>query len=172
MTTRVLESPYPGDWTVRRALAAYFAENGFSEASYVEAWTPVSFFGLRFAIPNTARHKEALRWHDLHHVATGFGTDLVGEGEISALEVRRGVLKTGLYVAGIIVGVACMGAVLSPLRMAAAFRDAKTVRPLWTLDLRYEDVLEMSVAELRALLRVPPDGVARHARRLHDAAPA
>ena len=31
-----------------------------------------------------------LPWHDLHHVATGYGTGLIGEAEISAYELRAG----------------------------------------------------------------------------------
>ena len=46
--------------------------------------------------------QRAVRWHDLHHVATRFGTDNVGEGEISAWELRRGLRGLGPYVGAIV----------------------------------------------------------------------
>ncbi|HVH42567.1 MAG TPA: hypothetical protein VM925_09490 [Labilithrix sp.] len=164
--------PYPGTWTVREARDAYLAENGFTVAAYDDAWTKASAFGVAFKIPNTERHRSAIRLHDLHHVATGFGTDLVGEGEISAFEVRRGLPRAGLYVASIVVMVTLTGFVLSPARVLAAFEGAKRTTPLWALDIPYEDLLDMTVAELRALLQLPEDGLAKHPRRLHDQAPA
>lgn len=162
---------WPGGWTVREALAAYHAENGFTEASYTEPWTPVSFFGLHFAIPNTKSHQRALRLHDLHHVATGYGTDLVGEGEISALELRHDLPSAGIYVALLVVGIAATGMVLSPRRMVRAFRQAKGTRCLWGLDVPYETLLDMRVSDLRRLIGVSEDGVSRLPRKLHPQAP-
>lgn len=166
-----LAAPYPGTWTVRQALAAYLAENGFSEASYEEPWTNVSFFGLHFQIPNTKSHQRALRLHDLHHVATGFGTDLVGEGEVSAMELRHDLPKAGAYVAFLVLGVAATGLLLSPSRIVSAFRDSKSTRCLWGLDVPYEQLLEMRVSDLRKLVGVPSHGSTQIPRKLHPQAP-
>lgn len=165
------DRPYPADWTVRRALDAYWAENGFSAAGYTDKWTPVSFMGLNFGIPNTKSHQRALRLHDLHHVATGFGTDLVGEGEISALEVQRDLSKVGAYVAGIIASVVLTGFFISPRRMFAALRDTRGASCLWALDVPYEELLDMTVADLRKMLGIPQEGIARGTRGLHPQAP-
>lgn len=165
------DRPYPAEWTVRRALEAYWAENGFSAASYTDKWTSVSFMGLNFGIPNTKSHQRALMLHDLHHVATGFGTDLIGEGEISAFEVRHDLSKVGAYVAGIIASVALTGFFISPRRMFAAFRDTENVSVLWAHDVPYEALLEMTVADLRKLLGIPEEGIAKSMRGLHPQAP-
>lgn len=82
--------PFPPAMQVDEALQVYLDENGFTRASYDAPRTPASFLGIRFSVPNTPRHAWAIRLHDLHHVATGFGTDLAGEGRISAWEARRG----------------------------------------------------------------------------------
>jgi hypothetical protein len=119
-----------GGATVREAREAYFAANGFSAAAYDAKWTPVAFFALKFAIPNTPRHAWAIRLHDLHHVATGYGTDLVGEGEISCWELSGGLRGLDLYVSSIIVMVALTGFCLSPRRMVRAFREGCTAREL------------------------------------------
>ncbi len=53
--------------------------------------------------PESPSHRRAIRPHDLHHVATGFGTDNAGEGELSAWPLRRGLRGTGAYVGAIVV---------------------------------------------------------------------
>jgi hypothetical protein len=143
--------------TVRDAREAYFTANGFSAAEYDAKWTRVAFFAIHFALPNTPRHAWAIRLHDLHHVATGYGTDLVGEGEISCWELAGGLRGLDLYVSSIIVVVALTGFCLSPRRMVAALRDGRTARSLWTDpalrdrdDARLEALLDLTVTELRA----------------------
>lgn len=164
-------APFPADWTVRRARDAYLAENGFTVAAYDDPWTEISFLGIGMKIPNTKNHKRAIRFHDLHHVATGFGTDLVGEWEISAFEVRRGLSHVGLYVALIVIGLTAMGLVAAPIRTLRAFRGGKKATPLWAMNVDYEQILDMKVGELRALLALPKAGLAEAPRRLHDRAP-
>jgi hypothetical protein len=126
--------PFPETWTVRRARDAYLAENGFTVAAYEEPWTDASFLGVRFRVPNTRRHRWAIMLHDLHHVATGYGTDLTGEGEVSAWELRRGLGALGLYVATIVTLGAAMGFVIAPRRALAAFRASGTSRSLLGAD--------------------------------------
>src|SRR5262245_47490792 len=95
--------PLSESMNVRAARDAYLEENGFTVDAYDERWTWATFLGVRFAVPNTAKHRWGIMLHDLHHVATGFGTDLAGEGEISAWELGAGGLA-GLRALGPYVG--------------------------------------------------------------------
>ena len=170
-----LAQTFAADWSARRARDAYLAENGFTLEGYDDDWTSASFFGLKLAVPNTKRHRWAIMLHDLHHVATGFGTDLVGEGEISAWELR-GIRPLGLYVGSIVVAGALAGAVLAPRRALAAWRAARSARSLFELvpatdGSAYDALLDLTVGELRERLGIPRDGLAREPRRLHDYAP-
>jgi hypothetical protein len=172
-----MATPFPADWSVRQARDAYLRENGFTVESYDDAWTGASFFGIPLKVPNTKRHRWAIMLHDLHHVATGYGTDLVGEGEISAWELRPGIRSLGLYVGSIVLAGALAGAVFSPRRARNAWRDAAAIASLHDLyprindDAAYEALLAMTVGELRARLGVPADGSAHEPRGLHDFAP-
>ena len=161
----------PSAWSNRRARDAYLAENGFTVEAYDEKWTEASFYGLKFKVPNTKRHAWALRLHDLHHVATGYGTDLIGEAELSAWELRRGVRPLGLYVAAIVTLGAAMGLFLAPRRLLAAWRAAGDTN-LFVLDPPYEDLLDFTVKDLRNMLKLPQAGVAQFERRLHAHAPS
>jgi hypothetical protein len=171
--------PFSPTMTVRAARDAYLAENGFSLDAYGARWTEASAFGVRFRVPNTKRHRVAIMLHDLHHVATGFGTDLVGEGEISAWEARGGLAPLGAYVAGIVASGALGGLLLAPRRAVRAWRGGRgsSLFPLCRLpiadfDARYEELLGMTVGELRRALGVPQQGAADLPRRLHAYAPA
>jgi hypothetical protein len=158
---------------VLRGRDAYLAENGFTVAAYDDAWTQATVFGIDIAVPNTNKHRYAIMLHDLHHVATGFGTDLAGEAEISAWELRGGLSGLDVYVASIITLGTLMGLAIAPRRTLRAWRAAKTARSLWTLDVPYEELLAMSVADLRALVGAPVEGAAptnREAGR-HQRAP-
>jgi len=165
--------------TVREARDAYLAENGFTLEAYDAKWTQASVFGLRFAVPNTRRHRAAIMVHDLHHVATGYGTDNVGEGEISMWELRCGLWPLGAYVGGIVLSGSLLGFLLAPRRALRAFgraRGASALFPLCRLDeaafaRRYDELLAMTVDELRATLHVPAAGAAEGPRKLHAYAP-
>ena len=163
-------TPFPSSWTVKQARDVYLAENGFSEAEYDAKWTHGLFFGVPVVVPNTKKHRWAIMLHDLHHVALGFGTDLAGEAEISAWEVR-GLRFLGPYVGSIVTFGMLMGGVVAPRRTLDAFRAGKGCRSLWEIDLPYEELLAMTVSELRALLGVPAEGIATTPRKLHGRAP-
>jgi hypothetical protein len=76
--------------SLREARRRYFAENGLGEGGYEDKWVRLAFGPLRFAIPNTAGRVRAVRYHDLHHVVTGYATTWTGEAEIGAWEVASG----------------------------------------------------------------------------------
>lgn len=165
--------PLPMQLKVENARDHYLAENGFTVAEYDSARTPASAFGVRFTVPNTPKHRWAIMLHDLHHVATGYGTDAIGEAEISAWELRGGWRSLGMYVGSIVVGATLFGLLLSPRRVLEAFLAGGPDRALFGRDdLSYEKLLQMSVGELRAELGIPESGLAKQPRVLHDFAPA
>jgi hypothetical protein len=105
-------------------------------------------------------------------VATGYGTDMRGEGEISLWESRRGLGSLGLYVGGIVAMGSLGGALLAPRRALAAWRGSgagrRSLFASGDSEAEYEALLAMTVGELRAKLEVPPEGLAK-TRALHRA---
>jgi len=169
--------PFPASMSVREARDAYLAVNGFTADAYDAKWTDASFLGIKFRVPNTDKHRVSIMLHDLHHVATGFGTDLAGEGEISAWEARRGLGALGAYVGGIVASGVLLGLVMAPRRTARAWRNSSISDSLFPLSKRddfeahYERLLAMTVGELRRELGVPEDGVVHGPQGLHAYAP-
>jgi hypothetical protein len=157
----------PETMNVRAARDAYLAENGFHIAEYVADTATIRAFGHDFTIPNPRERKRAIPFHDLHHVATGYGTDLIGEAEASAWELAAGCPKN--VVLAINLGAMMLGLLLAPSRIVAAFRTGLAQKTLYGSD--YGALLGESVGELRARLGMPSRGVARYPRKLHEAAP-
>lgn len=155
---------------VKDALAQYFAINGFTTAAYTAPTVEIPIGPVTIPLPNTDGRKKVVKLHDLHHVATGYGTDLTGEAEIGAWELRAGCVGLAAYVYN---GMAvAMGLLISPIRTTQAFRDARGSTTLYRLGLDYESALALDVAELRRRLSVKGEGMAtRHPVGLHGAAP-
>lgn len=160
----------PADLDVKTARDRYLAENGFDTAGYTAGTFQVHILGIGLTFRNTAARKHAIPMHDLHHVVTGFGTDLMGEGEISAWEIGAGGIRNPTLFA-LLTGGAALGLFLSPRRMWRAWRAGRTAKELFGPGWEYERLLTMRVGELRRALGVPEEGAATHAPALHRGAP-
>jgi ubiquinone biosynthesis protein Coq4 len=102
---------------------------------------------------NPKQRRWAIARHDLHHVATGFGTDLVGEMEISGWEVGAGLGR--LWVAWAICWpVFLVGLVRSRTRTLAAYRLGRRCRSLFARPDAYDEWLQWSVGDLRRELGI------------------
>lgn len=80
---------FEDDAPLEEALEAYYRRNGFSPHA-PERFIAVHFGRVTLPFPNTDGRRRVLRLHDLHHVATGYDTDLRGEAEIGAFELGAG----------------------------------------------------------------------------------
>jgi hypothetical protein len=166
-----LDHPLPASMRVRDALDVYLRENGFTKEAYDAPQSTGSFLGMKFSVPNPPSHQRAIRLHDLHHVATGFGTDHAGEGEISAWQARRGLLPAGMYVTAIVMTSALVGVCFAPRRTLAALRDGGSGGSLFGMSVDYDALLAGTVGELRALLGIDRRGSTMLPRGLHAHAP-
>lgn len=162
----------PAASTVRAAFEDYLAANGFDVGAYDAPTYEVDMgevTGDVWTFPNTPARKRAVPFHDLHHVATGYGTDVVGEAEIGAWEIVAGCNSVFLW--WIDLSAIALGLLVSPRRTWTALRTARGQRTLYRESLLYADALELTVGELRARLGIPPEGQAAYPARLHRLAP-
>ena len=88
-----LDAPIPATVPVREALQAYLEENGFTTESYDEPKVTVTFWGMDFTVPNPPSRQLAVRFHDLHHIMTGYGTDPAGCLLYTSPSPRDGLLS-------------------------------------------------------------------------------
>jgi hypothetical protein len=142
---------YDDGLALDEALSHYFEANGFGEdGGYSAKWVTGMFGPVPFAFPNIEARVRAVRYHDLHHVVTGYETDGVGEGEISAWEVATGCADFWaawlLNLTGMAVGFA-----LAPGRIFRAFVRGRRSQNLYRFEYGPE-LLAHSVGEMRAQL--------------------
>jgi hypothetical protein len=132
---------------MREARALYFEVNRFGESGgYDDNWVDFKLGPVPMPFPNTPARVRAVRYHDLHHVLTGYDTNFVGELEISAWEIAAGCRG---YVAAwqLNLGGMFAGLLVAPRRTLRAFLRGRHSRTLYGEDL--EALLESRVAELR-----------------------
>jgi hypothetical protein len=102
---------------------------------------------LPFPFPNTPARVKAVRFHDLHHVLTGYRTDIVGEFEISAWEIAAGCKSmTAAWVLNL--GGLAAGIFRCPKRTFAAFVRGRRHDTLYGED--YDALLDITVDDARA----------------------
>ena len=79
---------YPEHLPLRDARRLYFDANHFgADGGYGDKWVDFKLGKVPFPIPNSPGRVRAVRFHDLHHVLTGYDTSTIGEFEISAWEI-------------------------------------------------------------------------------------
>ena len=143
-------SDAPADPTVADARARYFEANGFSEAAYSDRWITIPLGRWRVRLPSTAGRRRAVPLHDLHHLATGYDTTLVGEAEIGAWELAAGCHRH--HAARVYDGMAvATGLLLAPRRVLRAWRRGRRSSTLYAGEFS-PALLGLRLSELRARL--------------------
>jgi hypothetical protein len=143
---------YDETMRLRDVRARYFRDNGFGDdGGYSKVWVPVQLGPITVGFPNTAARVRAVKFHDLHHVVTGYGTDVVGEAEIGAWEAGSGcagfvaawVLNTYAIALGLLAG--------APRAVWEAFLRGRRTRNLYTS--AFDDaLLDARLGEVRKRL--------------------
>lgn len=144
--------------TLGEAVKQYFAENKFgADGGYSAKWVPIKIGPLPFFVPNTKERVRAVRFHDLHHVLTGYETNLAGEFEIGAWELAS--FCADMRVAWYLNLQSMMAGLLShPRRTFAAFALGRKTKNLYR-ETYGPDLLNVTVGEMaeRLGLSPPPD---------------
>jgi hypothetical protein len=143
---------YDESLPLRIARARYFEDNAFGEdGGYSKKWVAVQLGPLPFAFPNSAARVRAVKYHDLHHVVTGYATNVVGEAEIGAWEIGSGcagfaaawILNLYAMTLGFLAG--------APSAVFRAFVRGRRTRNLYRT--AYDDaLLDAKLGEVRARL--------------------
>jgi hypothetical protein len=151
---------YDSGLSLADARQIYFEENAFGiDGGYGDRWVTVKLGPLSFRFLNTKARVRAVRFHDLHHVVTGYETSFSGELEISAWEIGSGCAD---MVAAWYLNLGGMGwgAFLAPRKVWRAFLRGRASKNLYRTS--FDDtLLAATVGEVRARLGlVEPAGKA------------
>ena len=125
--------------TLDEELHVFYERNGFGEVIGERPRTVRVYTGCMLVpMPNIETRRRFLKYHDLHHLITGYSVGRIGEGEVSAWE-----LGTGSAFVSPVLGVMNLialstGLVLEPVRMWRAFRRGCASRNLYPAATRSE----------------------------------
>jgi hypothetical protein len=118
-------------------LSAFYRRSGFGEVVGTRPCTVKVYTGCMLVpLPNVETRHTYLKYHDLHHLITGYSVGRIGEGEVSAWE-----LGTGSFLASPMLGVMNLialstGLVLQRRRMWRAFVRGCASRNLYAAGTR------------------------------------
>ena len=149
---------YDDAMTMAAARQRYFDDNGF-DGTYAERWVKLKAGPLPIYFPNAEGRKRAVRFHDLHHVATGYQTDWTGEAEIGAFEIGGGC---GPFVWAWMLNLQALavGIFLAPRAVFRAFVRGRHTGTLYHQGEFHDGLLTQSVGDVRRQLgldrTVPP----------------
>jgi len=144
--------------TMRDARNAYFAANSFgANGGYDEPWITVKFGPLPLTIPNTPTRVAAVRYHDLHHIVTGYSTDIVGEFEIAAWEIASGCRNFPFAWIINLAGLAG-GLFVAPVKVFNAFMRGRRSDTLYGKNL--EEILAQPIREMHTRMILRPESAA------------
>jgi hypothetical protein len=138
------------DVALREALHRHLTESGFPpDLGDPQRWVTLRFGPIPLCLPNLPIRQKAMLPHDLNHVVSGYGHDLVGESEVGAWEIGGGC---GRFLAAWVLAwsIIAPGVVVSPKRIVDAFVRGRHTGNLFTCDL--DPILEQPVAQVQARL--------------------
>ncbi|HRI58740.1 MAG TPA: hypothetical protein PK228_03430, partial [Saprospiraceae bacterium] len=112
---------YDENLPVKTALAQLFERFGFPPDAYTAKWFVVRVGKFPFYLPNLPVRVKVARFHDIHHVLTGYPANWRGEAEIGAWEIATGCRNS--FIAWFLNGGAVfVGLFLWPHAVVRAFR--------------------------------------------------
>lgn len=118
-------------------LAEFYQRCGFGPVVGVRPRTVPVYTGcLLVPLPNIEVRHRYLKYHDLHHLMTGYSVGRIGEGEVSAWELGSGSMRVSPTLGVMNLIALSTGLVLEPRRMWRAFVRGCASRNLYRMRTR------------------------------------
>lgn len=156
--------------SLKTALNDFYTEHGFGETLGARPKTVPVYTGcLLVPLPNIETRNRYLKYHDLHHLVTGYSVGRIGEGQISAWELGTGSMRESATLGLMNLIALSTGWVLDKDKMWAAFCRGRRSRNLYTKSARadVDSGTWSNLGELRhAILEVTPERPMRLVDRL------
>ena len=118
-------------------LSAFYRRSGFGDVAGRRPRTVAVYTGCMLVpLPNIETRRRFLKYHDLHHLITGYSVGRIGEGEVSAWELGSGSALVSPTLGLMNLIALSTGLFLEPRRMWRAFRRGCASRVLYPADIR------------------------------------
>ena len=118
--------------TLQDELATFYKRSGFGDVVGARSLTVPVYTGCMLVpLPNIETRRRFLKYHDLHHLVTGYSVGRIGEGEVSAWELGTGSAFVSPLLGVMNLIALSTGLVLEPRRMWRAFLRGCASRNLY-----------------------------------------
>src|SRR6476620_1487986 len=118
--------------TLQDELAAFYRKIGFGEVVGRRSRAVKVYTGCMLVpLPDIETRRRFLKYHDLHHLVTGYSVGRIGEGEVSAWELGTGSAFVSPLLGVMNLIALSTGLVLEPRRMWRAFLRGCASRNLY-----------------------------------------
>ncbi len=144
----MLMETYDNNLTTKAALAQLFERFGFKDDAYTAKWFAIYIGKFPIYVPNIPSRVKVARFHDIHHVLTGYPANWKGEAEIGAWELATGC-RTSLVAWFLNGGAVFVGLFLWPKAVWRAFKRGWESKTNLYHDFEYEPLLTETVKDLR-----------------------
>ncbi len=125
--------------TLNDELATFYRANHFGPVVGARPlMVPVYTGCMLVPLPNIETRRRYLKYHDLHHLLTGYSVGRIGEGEVSAWELGTGSAFASPLLGTMNLIALSTGLVLEPQRMWLAFKRGCISRNLYSNAVRHE----------------------------------
>lgn len=154
--------------TIDIDLKEFYRQHGFGEVPGKRPRTVPVYTGcLLVPLPNIETRRRFLKYHDIHHLVTGYSVGRIGEGEISAWELGTGSAFVSPVLGLMNLIALSTGLVLEPRRMWRAYERGCRSRNLYHAEARSnidtgqwnevvelrDDILEVKASSTAAPIR-------------------
>ncbi|MFN0173855.1 MAG: hypothetical protein ACKVU0_04330 [Saprospiraceae bacterium] len=139
---------YDEHLSIKAALTQLFERFGFPADAYTAKWFALRVGKFPIYLPNIQSRVKVARFHDIHHVLTGYPANWQGEAEIGAWELATGC-RTSFVAWFLNSGAVFVGLFLCPGAVFRAFKRGWRTRTNLYHDFEYDPLLDMTVKELR-----------------------
>ena len=139
---------YDDQLSVKEALGQLFQRFGFNDDAYTAKWFALYVGKFPIYLPNIPSRVKVARFHDIHHVLTGYPANWHGEAEIGAWELATGC-RTSFVAWFLNSGGVFVGLFICPRAVFKAFRRGWRSRTNLYHDFEYDSLLTQTVRNLR-----------------------
>ncbi len=141
--------------TLDAALSDFYERHGFGDTPGQRPKTVPVYTGcLLVPLPNIETRNRYLKYHDLHHLVTGYSVGRIGEGEVSSWELGSGSMVQSPILGIMNLIALSTGWVLAKERMWEAYARGIRSRNLYSSSMRraVDNNDWQSIDELRAAI--------------------
>ena len=138
--------------TVAEWMQEFYREKMFLDDAETAHWVFIRLGPVKIPFPNLPQRREAIWFHDLNHLLTGYDTTWTGEGEIAGFELASGFPSRfwiGYLYAPLTFAV---GLLVAPLKTLRGFRDGIGKKNIYQLQMERAALERMKVSDLKKQL--------------------